>query len=73
MGEPRIVIRCYLANGDFMDYFSDECDTREGFEHCVEVECMSMTEWFEEDCYATDDPVEEEECIEMLDEYGVYD
>ncbi|MEB3862327.1 MAG: hypothetical protein GSR84_08950 [Desulfurococcales archaeon] len=73
MGEPRFVIRCYHADGSFDDMFSDECVlNEEPAPGCVRVECMSLSEWFEEDCEATDFPGEEEECLDMLDEAGAY-
>ena len=74
MGEPRVVVRCFHADGSFSDVFSDDCRLEEEpFPGCVRVECMSLVEWFEEDCEATDAPWEEEECLEILDEMGVYE
>ena len=74
MSEPKLVVRCVHADGSFTDVFSDTCGLgEEPAPGCVEVECMSVQEWLEEDCEATDAPWEEEECLDTLDEYGVYD
>ena len=74
MSGPRPVLRCYHADGSFSDVFVDDCSLDvEPFPGCVEVECMSLEEWFEEDCEATDFSSEEEECLDALDEYGVYE
>jgi len=58
MGEPQLALLCYHVDGSFSDVFVKDCNfDREPFPDCIEIECMSLKEWFEEDCEATDFPM----------------